>query len=79
MSNMARLTDDHRPVATRTMGELREVLNGVTGPLEIGVDVEHEQVLFKLLRGRGSLAMAIHEGDIGVVCHALWNGGRPLI
>lgn len=76
MSNMARLTDEHRPVATRTMDELREVLDGVTGPLEIGIDGDKEEVLFKLCRGP---AIAIHEGDVGTVRGALWNGGRPLL
>jgi hypothetical protein len=76
MSNMARLTDDHRPVATRTMDELHEVLDGVTGWIEIGIDVKHEEVLFKLCRGP---KIAIHEGDVGTIRGAFWNGGRPLI
>ncbi len=76
MSNMARLTDEHRPLVTRTMDELHEVLDGVKGSIEIGVDVENEQVLFKLCRGP---AIAVHRGDVGAVRGALWNGGRPLL
>jgi hypothetical protein len=76
MSNMARLTDDHRPVATRTIDELREVLDGVTGSIEVFIDAGREQVLFKRCRGP---AIAVHEGNVGTVGKALWNGGRPLI
>ena len=68
MSNMARLTDEHRPVSTRTTDELQEVMDGELRPWTIAVDVARNEVTCRLIGGH---AIAIHSGDVGAVAGVL--------